>query len=119
MKNCIYKGVALTHRGKYRGTIATASPSTKESMKSLFNHMLSYAVEARIVERNYAREFSLDQKVFKEKEENAKVVFIGPCTAKKAEALKDDVKPYVDSVLTFEELQALFDSKDIDIMTLE
>ena len=58
-------------------------------------------------------------KYLKDKEENAKVVFIGPCTAKKAEALKDDVKPYVDSVLTFEELQALFDSKDIDIMTLE
>ncbi len=58
-------------------------------------------------------------KYLKDNEENAKVVFIGPCTAKKAEALKDDVKPYVDSVLTFEELQALFDSKGIDIMTLE
>ena len=58
-------------------------------------------------------------KYLKDHEENAKVVFIGPCTAKKAEALKEDVKPYVDSVLTFEELQALFDSKDIDIMTLE
>ena len=58
-------------------------------------------------------------KYLKDNEENAKVVFIGPCTAKKAEALKDDVKPYVDSVLTFEELQALFDSKDIDIMSLE
>ncbi|MBR3789839.1 MAG: 4Fe-4S dicluster domain-containing protein [Clostridia bacterium] len=58
-------------------------------------------------------------KYLKDNEENAKVVFIGPCTAKKAEALKDDVKPYVDSVLTFEEIQALFDSKDIDIMTLE
>ena len=70
MKNCIYKGTALTYRGKYRGTVTTASPSTKESMKSLFNHILSYAVEARIVDRNYAKEFSLDQKVFKEKEEN-------------------------------------------------
>ena len=49
---------------------------------------------------------------------NAKVVFIGPCTAKKAEAQLESVKPYVDSVLTFEELQALFDSKDIDITTL-
>ena len=58
-------------------------------------------------------------KYLKDNEENSKVVFIGPCTAKKAEALKDDVKPYVDSVLTFEELQALFDSKDIDVMTLE
>ncbi len=58
-------------------------------------------------------------KYIKETSANAKVVFIGPCTAKKSEAQLDRVKPYVDSVLTFEELQALFDSKDIDIMTLE
>ena len=48
----------------------------------------------------------------------AKVVFIGPCTAKKAEAQLESVKPYVDTVLTFEELQALFDSRDIDITAL-
>ncbi len=58
-------------------------------------------------------------KYIKETGEGAKVVFIGPCTAKKAEAQLESVKPYVDSVLTFEELQALFDSKDIDITTLE
>ena len=48
-----------------------------------------------------------------------KTVFIGPCTAKKAEIEQDFVKPYVDAVLTFEELQALFDSRDIDITALE
>ncbi len=48
----------------------------------------------------------------------AKVIFIGPCTAKKAEAQLAEVKPYVDCVLTFEELQALFDSSDFDIMNL-
>ncbi|MBQ8764148.1 MAG: 4Fe-4S dicluster domain-containing protein [Clostridia bacterium] len=58
-------------------------------------------------------------KYIKETSEGAKVVFIGPCTAKKAEAQLESVKPYVDSVLTFEELQALFDSKDIDITTLD
>ncbi len=57
-------------------------------------------------------------KYIKETDKGAKVVFIGPCTAKKAEAQLETVKPYVDSVLTFEELQALFDSKDIDITTL-
>ena len=57
-------------------------------------------------------------KYIKETSEGAKVVFIGPCTAKKAEAQLDTVKPYVDAVLTFEELQALYDSKDIDITTL-
>jgi iron only hydrogenase large subunit-like protein len=58
-------------------------------------------------------------KYVKEHEKNCKIVFIGPCTAKKAEIQKEDVKPYVDSVLTFEELQALFDSREIDITTLE
>ena len=58
-------------------------------------------------------------KYIKDNEENCKVVFIGPCTAKKAEVQKDSVSPYVDAALTFEELQALFDSRDIDIMELE
>lgn len=58
-------------------------------------------------------------KYIKDTTENAKIVFIGPCTAKKAEVQRDRVKPYVDAVLTFEELQALFDSRDMDITTLE
>ena len=58
-------------------------------------------------------------KYIKDTTPNAKVVFIGPCTSKKAEAQLDTVKEYVDAVLTFEELQALIDSKDIDITTLE
>jgi [FeFe] hydrogenase (group B1/B3) len=48
----------------------------------------------------------------------SKVIFIGPCTAKKAEVKKDSVKQYVDVVLTFEELQALFDSRDINLSSL-
>ena len=58
-------------------------------------------------------------KYIKETTPNSKVVFIGPCTAKKAEAQLDEVKPYVDCVLTFEELQALFDSRDLDLSSLE
>ncbi len=57
-------------------------------------------------------------KRIKEDNPTAKVVFIGPCTAKKMEFKKEDVAPYVDTVITFEELQALFDSKDIEITTL-
>ena len=58
-------------------------------------------------------------KYIKDTTPNAKVIFIGPCTAKKAEAQLDEVKPYVDTVLTFEELQALFDSRDLDLGALE
>ena len=57
-------------------------------------------------------------KYIKEQDEKAKVVFIGPCTAKKMEFQKPEVRPYIDSVITFEELQSLFDSRDIDITML-
>lgn len=58
-------------------------------------------------------------KLIKEKDPTAKVIFVGPCTAKKSEFLKTEVKPYIDCVLTFEEIQALIDSMDIDIENLE
>ena len=57
-------------------------------------------------------------KYIKEHEKGCKIVFIGPCTAKKAEVQKETVRPYVDAVLTFEELQALLDSREIDITVL-
>ncbi len=57
-------------------------------------------------------------KLVKEENPCAKVVFIGPCTAKKSE-IKNYDQPYIDYVLTFEELQALFHSKDMDITELQ
>lgn len=50
----------------------------------------------------------------KAKDKDAKVVFIGPCTAKKNEVLIDSIKDSVDYVLTFEELVALFDAFEVD-----
>lgn len=47
-----------------------------------------------------------------------RMVFIGPCTAKKEEVQLPSVRAYVDSALTFEELQALFESKDINVAHL-
>lgn len=58
-------------------------------------------------------------KHIKSLDSTAKVVFIGPCTAKKMELKRESVAPYVDSVMTFEELQALFDSRDLEIETME
>lgn len=55
----------------------------------------------------------------KQTSDNARVVFIGPCTAKKMELQLPEVSPWVDSVITFEELQALFDGASVDICTLE
>lgn len=45
---------------------------------------------------------------------DAKVVFIGPCAAKKLEAMRTTVRSDVDFVITFEELNAMFEAKGID-----
>jgi iron only hydrogenase large subunit-like protein len=57
-------------------------------------------------------------KYMKAKDPDCKIVFIGPCTAKKMEIQSESVRPYVDCAITFEELQALFDSNDIDVTDL-
>ena len=90
---------------------SSCCPAFVQYIKSAFPQMLEY------VSHNLSPMATL-AKYIKNAEATAKVVFIGPCTAKKAEAQLDTVKPYVDAVLTFEELQALLDSKDIDITTL-
>ena len=55
----------------------------------------------------------------KKTDPTARVIFIGPCIAKKMEAQRENVKPHVDCVLTFEELQAWIDSRDLDLSALE
>ena len=48
----------------------------------------------------------------------ARVVFIGPCTAKKVEIKQPEVQGAIDYVLTFEELRAMFDGKMLDLENL-
>ncbi|MBQ3053440.1 MAG: iron hydrogenase [Clostridia bacterium] len=58
-------------------------------------------------------------RIIKELYKDAYTVFIGPCLAKKSEAREEDVKGAVDYVLTFKELQDIFDGANIDISSLE
>ena len=55
----------------------------------------------------------------KEKDPDAKVIFIGPCVAKKKEFQLGRTMNAIDCALTYEELLALFDSRDIDPTLLE
>ena len=50
--------------------------------------------------------------IAKERYPDAKLVFIGPCIAKRKEARKDDL---VDFVLTFEELHSIFVGMNIEL----
>lgn len=54
----------------------------------------------------------------KSQDPNASVVFIGPCIAKKQEIRREEFKGIVDAVITFEELQSLLDSRDVNVEDL-
>lgn len=54
-------------------------------------------------------------KLIKQKDEKAKVVFIGPCASKKTEFQMNKAQGFVDCVISFEEIQALFDARDIHL----
>lgn len=55
----------------------------------------------------------------KQKNPNARVVFVGPCAAKKLEAGRTSVRSDVDFVITFEELSGMFEARDIDFSNYE
>lgn len=52
-------------------------------------------------------------------EPNSIIVFIGPCIAKKAEAKEPDIADAVDYVLTFQEVQDIFDYANINPEEME
>lgn len=57
----------------------------------------------------------LTARMIKKDHPNAKVVFIGPCAAKKLEASRKSVRSDVDFVLTFEEVMGMFEAKNINL----
>lgn len=56
----------------------------------------------------------LTGRLIKKKHPGCKVVFVGPCAAKKLEASRKAIRSDVDFVLTFEELMGMFEAKNVD-----
>ena len=55
----------------------------------------------------------LTARLQKQKDPGCRVAFIGPCAAKKLEASRRTIRSDVDFVLTFEELQGMFEAKGV------
>ena len=87
-----------TKQGKFLGT--SCCPSWVLTARN------SYPDLAENIADSYTPMVETAKKI-KESDVHAKVIFIGPCIAKKYEALTTEVSGYVDHVLTFEELAAL------------
>lgn len=94
IKGCMEEGFVKTKKGIRRPTAGV-----KSRIKSLFNLMLDYAVEYELIDRNYARTFSVSDDVIKE-QENSKRGHI-PFTDDEIQKLWDNLYtfPYVDVIL--------------------
>ena len=82
-----------------------------------------------MIEKNFPSEVSkmsmtltpmvFTARMLKKEDPDYKIVFVGPCAAKKLEAIRADIRSDVDFVLTFEELQGMFEAKEVDFATIE
>lgn len=94
--------------GKYKNYITSACPAIDRLIQIYYPKALPYLASVDTPMIAHA-------KMLKKRWADAKVVFIGPCIAKKREGFESDV---VDGVLTFEDLRDLFAEKGIDLNTI-
>lgn len=104
--NCYRK---LLDGGNYRNLIASACPSIVRLISLYYPDALKYL--APVVSPMVAH-----AKMLREQYPDCKIVFIGPCIAKKREA---DDSGVIDAALTFEEINAMFEEKGISIAAQE
>ena len=61
---------------------------------------------------------TLTARLIRKRHPDAKIVFVGPCSAKKLEAMRRSVKSEVDFVVTFEEMAGMMEAREIDYTKL-
>lgn len=110
MVSQLYDGVISS--GKYDNLITTCCPSANSLVDKYFPNLTEYLIpvvspmlaHGKLLKKQYGFD--------------SMVVFIGPCTSKKIEALSFQHKGTVDAVLTFEELSKWMKDEEIDPETL-
>lgn len=99
----------LQQISKDRPLITSCCPAVVNLIEIYYPHLIKYL--APVVSPMIAHGKLLKQRYGPE----VKVVFIGPCTAKKDEYLREEHRGIIDAVLTFEELIALLGEEKIDL----
>ena len=98
---------------KEKGILTTSCcPSFVMYVEKNFPELVKY-ISSSVSPMVYAAE------LIKHSDPTAKVIFIGPCTSKKMEYKLEKTKGAIDSVISFEELQAFLDAKEINMEELE
>jgi PAS domain S-box-containing protein len=95
--------VRLLEAHTYKNFITSACPAINRMIQVYYPGALKYLAPTD-------SPMTAHGKLLKERFPNAKIVFIGPCIAKKREAAESGI---IDAVLTFEELGRLFASRNI------
>lgn len=93
----------LMESGTYDNFITSACPAACQLIQKYYPNALKYLAKVDSPMIAHA-------KMLRERTPGAKVVFIGPCIAKKKEAAESGL---VSGVLTFQDLQAMFDEQGI------
>lgn len=96
-----------------RPVISTACPAVFNYIQKYYHELMPNL--ARIVSPMIA----LGRYLKKEKGEKTKIVFVGPCVAKKEEFTDSPVEGVIDSVLTFAELKEMLLEENIALHDLE
>ena len=92
---------------KHRFMVTSCCPSWSDMVKKFFPEMkdnISVAMTPMVLTARFV----------KKTHPGCKVVFVGPCDAKKIEASRRTVRSDVDFVLTFEEVLGMFAAKGVD-----
>ena len=92
---------------KAKNIITSCCPSSNDLIRRYYPSVLPYVIP--VVSPMLAHGFDLKERYGKE----AMVVFIGPCLAKKAEAM--EIAGSIDAVITFKELEKWFSETGIEI----
>lgn len=99
----------LLKTGEFKNFITSACPAVDRMIQLYYPNALKYLAPVPSPMVAHAR-------MIKKRDPDAAIVFIGPCIAKKREAAESGI---IDGVLTFEELNAVFEQKNIDLAQIE
>lgn len=93
----------LLESGNYKNFITSACPAVCRMIQEYYPKALQYLAPVDSPMIAHA-------KMIRKQIPDAKIVFIGPCIAKKREAVESGI---IDCVLTFEDIKTLFEEKNI------
>lgn len=111
--------VSLHEAKEFSETVGEKKVVTTSCCPAFVNYIRKYYPQLANNISNTVSPMIAISRLIKHIDPYAKVVFIGPCIAKKAEAMEEELKRDIDYVLTFEEIAAMIDAAGIDLESCE